>query len=438
VSQPVKLIEALVGAGAFRDDPVVLVDVGASGGISRCWRLFGECLQAIGFEPFLREVDRLNAESESPRERYEAFFVGCPQKQLPAEIVDDPTACHNTLRWLETSASEYQQITGRSHAREVFNRGDPDTSLAAATFTLDEYFFERKPGLPTGDFNNIDTDGSDLQVLFGAERLLREKEVLGIQVEAQLHGRTHPYSNTFANIDQFLRERGFALFDFPLSKYSRRALPAKFAVPIPARTETGQTHFGDALYFRDLADPLYEKKYGYDLGPAKALKLAGLFALFGIPDCAADIIVSRREEFERLGIGAVQSWLDSLVPPLNGVQLSYEDYMSVFRSAPQTFLKGNDGHEDWGLPAEVIEAGKAACRGQPMGAAQRTAHLRKERDKLKQKVQDLRSELGLLRAAEKDHQSALSDTQRQIEQLRGRLAGYRKRFGWVERLGLVK
>src|SRR5438552_1812608 len=50
----------LVAAGAFRKDPLVVVDVGARGGVESYWQAFGEDLRVIAFEPDAEECARLN------------------------------------------------------------------------------------------------------------------------------------------------------------------------------------------------------------------------------------------------------------------------------------------------------------------------------------------------------------------------------------------
>src|SRR5207245_557297 len=48
-------------AGVFRDDPVVLLDVGARGGVGREWEVFGDQLKAYAFEPNEEECRHLAA-----------------------------------------------------------------------------------------------------------------------------------------------------------------------------------------------------------------------------------------------------------------------------------------------------------------------------------------------------------------------------------------
>jgi hypothetical protein len=126
--------------------------------------------------------------------------------------------------------------------------------------TLDDWAAQNQRSV---DFVKIDTDGHDIAVLLGAERLLSEGGVLGVRIEAQFHGPLHPFANTFHNIDGILRNHGFTLFDLNQRRYSRAALPDAFFASRPGRTRSGQLLWGDALYLRDLAPADYERMFAF-------------------------------------------------------------------------------------------------------------------------------------------------------------------------------
>ncbi|MET0532428.1 MAG: hypothetical protein ABW003_29610, partial [Microvirga sp.] len=65
-------------AGLLRRETFTLLDIGCSGGIQPAWRVFGERLKAIGFDPNIEEVERLRAKETLPGVSYEAAFVGVP------------------------------------------------------------------------------------------------------------------------------------------------------------------------------------------------------------------------------------------------------------------------------------------------------------------------------------------------------------------------
>ena len=149
-----------------------------------------------------------------------------------------------------------------------------------------------------------------------------------------MHGGCHPYSNTFANIDRLLREWGFTLFDIDLWRYSRRSLPDKFYYKLTGQTVTGQVQWGDAVYFRDLARPDYEKMHGLAAGLTKRIRLACLFELFGLPDCSAQILVQLHEQ---TGDRLFSTLLDELVKHYRASRLSYSKFLEDFDSDPKRF-----------------------------------------------------------------------------------------------------
>jgi hypothetical protein len=184
------------------------------------------------------------------------------------------------------------------------------------------------------DFIKIDTDGSDYQVLRGANEMLSTGKVLGIAVEGLFHGLVHAESSTFRNIDRLLTALGFSLFDLEVYRYSRAALPGPFVYRIPAQTQNGQVMWADALYLRDAGRPDYERDWPMALTPQKILKLACLFELFGLNDCAVELLMKYRADLDRLV--DVGCYLDTLAPPINGKKLPYREYIRSFERNPES------------------------------------------------------------------------------------------------------
>jgi hypothetical protein len=303
-----------------------LVDVGASGGIADCWRAFGDSLTAVAFDPLVTNMAKLAAAERRPKVRYEAAYVGCgefdalfPPDQRRVRV--DP--------YLRTSAVRAHELMNIDFVADHFNEGDvlvwSDTHL-----TLDEFF----PDGTELDFLKVDTDGSDLNVLIGADRLLRGGAFLGLVIEAQFQGWPHDYANTFANIDRLLRSRGFALYDLDRNRYTRAALPGRFEATFPAQTLTGQLLWGDALYFRDLAHPHYEDTWGYRITRERLLKLVALFDLHALPDCAAELLLAR----PHLTTEAERTRLLDLLARSAGVDVPYAEHIRRFETRPSSFF----------------------------------------------------------------------------------------------------
>jgi FkbM family methyltransferase len=309
---------------------VGVIDVGASGGVAPYWCSFGDALVAVGFDPLVNNMRKMAAAEERPRVTYEAAFVGCDEFDalFPPELRQprvDP--------YPRSSAVRAQALMQIDFVASDFNEGDA-VVWSDRHVTLDERFSSGD----ALDFLKVDTDGSDLQVLLGAERLLTEGAFLGIMIEAQFQGLPHDYANTFANIDRFLRGHGFQLYDLDLHRYTRHALPAMFEKEIAAETPTGQTLWGDALYFRDLAHPQYEEMWKYVITRERLLKLVALFDLYGLPDCSAELLLARlslTRESERTHL------LDLLVKSA-GVDATYADHMKRFEQRTSSFFPSAD------------------------------------------------------------------------------------------------
>ncbi len=56
-----------------------MLDIGASGGIPPEFRVFGEQLCAVGFDPAVLEVERLNKSELHPNVKYVAAFINNDQ-----------------------------------------------------------------------------------------------------------------------------------------------------------------------------------------------------------------------------------------------------------------------------------------------------------------------------------------------------------------------
>jgi FkbM family methyltransferase len=326
------LLRRLVDAEAW-GSPFSVVDVGASGGIADYWSVFGNRFKALAFDPLVTEVERLNAAETRPGVRYEAAFVGANgfDTLFPRDLREDLVRSRNDDPFQRVSAVRAMQLLRSDYTRDVYNRGAPAV-VTERSVALDDIV----SASDAIDFLKVDTDGHDIEVLLGADRLIRSS-LLGVFVECQFHGASHPHANTFANIDLFLRDRGLSLFDLDVNRYSRSALPAKFVYRIPAQTVSGQAVWGDALYLRDLGDPSYEAKHGFAATRDRVTKLAALFALFGLADCVAELLMTR----EALISNTLRATLLDLLPSeLSASAATYDDYVAAFERDPRSLYPG--------------------------------------------------------------------------------------------------
>lgn len=333
-----------VAAGRLlRERPFCLVDVGASGGIEDYWRQFEPDLAAFGFEPMVEECARLNAQESSGAVRYFDLRLGCDDYDQVFPAAE--RGAWSDAPFARSSAMKAQQLLGMSYGQSV-KVAAPQTLSGQGT-TL-ERFMAGRPGQHV-DFIKVDTDGHDYEVLRGARRVLAERRVLGLLVEAPFQGVTHPHAQLFASIDRLLREQGFSLFDLEPYRYSRACLPGAFALDLPAQTHAGQVMAADALYFRDLCAPGYAARWSFVAEPRELLKLACLHELFGLADCAAEILLAHGQALKELV--ALDESLDLLVP---GRSMPYRELLRQFDADPRSFFAAaRRGGSGWASPAQL-------------------------------------------------------------------------------------
>jgi methyltransferase FkbM-like protein len=381
------------------EEPFSLFDVGCSGGIDRRWKSFGERLLAVGFDPLVAEIDRLNVDNTHPGIRYEAAFVSCRDfdRLFPPASRNDRIVSKNNDPFPRVSAAAAQSRLATSYVQQEFNAG-ADIVLSKRSIVLDDYVdVDRHERV---DFVKIDTDGHDIEVVLGAEAIMSAGGILGLYVEAQFHGSTHDYANTFSNIDRFLRRHGFTLFDLPAYRYSRSALPAPFVYDLAAQTTSGQILSGDALYLRDLGALDYERMWPYNVTRERIIKLACLFDLFDLPDCAAELLINRATVLDP---AVRDGLLDQLV---SGAPGSYAAHVAAFEDDFASFYPSRMKRQEH---AGLSEPAKTALTDDPL----RSQRLHERIERLVRKNEALRE-----RVKSRDHQ--LDRMAKRVEELKAK------------------
>ena len=324
------------GRGLLENLDISLLDVGCSGGIDSFWDQFGASFRAVGFDPLVSEVERLNAEGGNGQDiRYVAAWVGNGNRQLPPSVrIDTELRRGPTSAFALSSAHRASEKTGLSFTADVFNRG-AELRFADQRLSLDEW-------LATNDFGRVDVvkcdvDGFDFEVFVGAQNLLSGPiRPLALITEAQLHEMRDRHGTVWGDLDRLLRDHGYRLFDVDVHRYTRGALPGQFAISLFAQTVNGPVLSCDALYMLDpVMDPEVMDELVERDDPSVFLRLIFLYEAFGLSDCAAALIVALQER----GISPLDldlSWaLNALVPsnPYNADK--YDEYLRAFDDNPR-------------------------------------------------------------------------------------------------------
>ena len=319
INENPRLTLTLSKSGIFQESPLVVIDVGARDGFEAHWNVYGQNCRLIGFEPDVNECNRLNA-------------CGNNKTYHPSALSNkkEKKIFYNTQ--LNYSSGLLRADTDMTTRFEDNN----NLMVVGISFvdTSDYDSFAQKHQLPKADFIKLDTEGSELDILKGAESALHDS-VLGLSLE-MLFQKWRIEQPVFSEIDLHLRSEGFMLYDFTSQKYARKVLP-----PYPTTwrikpygggsTPVGQVIAGDFLYFRD---PIQEIHSGNTIGsgwtPVKILKLASLYELYNLNDCAVELILFALE-FKLLP-SDYDVFLDLLAPPVNGQNLSYQQYLELIKN----------------------------------------------------------------------------------------------------------
>ena len=328
-----RLAQEIASLAPLQTFPLTLIDVGCSGGLHQVFERFGAGIVAHGFDPVIEEVERLNGIERRPNVRYHGRFVGVPADHpfLGTPQNDAPSPF---VSWYQTSAAWALELTPPAGVRE--NRA-PAGHLADFNdkVVLDD-FLDRQ-GIDFVDFLKIDVDGADLEVLHSAERMLKSNRIGAIGIEIAFFGSAHPRSNTFHNIDRFLRTAGMELMNISVWRYSMRALPGMFRFRAVGETTYGPPLLGDAVYFNPAATgdsgPLSQHA---DRRAAAVLKQAALMDLFGVPDCAARVLLRDAAALAR-NVDTTRC-LDALVQPQHGAPTGYHELLERFETDMSRFF----------------------------------------------------------------------------------------------------
>lgn len=313
----------LVGE-ALRDEPVTLVDIGCNGGLPHGWRAFGDRLRALGVDSESAGIAELTAAEQNPAVRYLAAFIDGGDGLPPANNPWMRLAVHD---WL---ARHGQRAPGVQSAAEA-PADVPWVRLPDAV---------ARAGLDQVDFLKIDVDGPDFGILASFAADLETRGVLGVGVEVNFIGSADEREHSFHNTDRLLRRAGFDLFDLSLRRYSAAALPGRSRLAYPAETLFGRVLQGDAVYFRDLCAP-HNAALAASLPAERIAKLAAMFDLFALPDCAAEVLVAFKERLTPfLDVTRGLNLLAAQAQPDDSRPMGYETYRAAARADDPWFRLG--------------------------------------------------------------------------------------------------
>lgn len=207
--------------------PIDFVDIGCSGTLDRQWADLFPLLVYTGFDPNAEECQRLNRKPHPYRSaRYLPYAVG-GDSGTRTMYKTKSIYCYSLLR------PNYPWVNRFSFSDMFAEAG----TEPVATTTLDH--LAQAQGV-RADIIKVDSQGVDLEILKAGTRVL--DGAFCVEVEP---GFTQNYAgeNIFAPMDEFMRSRGYLLFDLRVHKIGR-------ANPL-AGVGKGQPLWSEALYLYD-------------------------------------------------------------------------------------------------------------------------------------------------------------------------------------------
>lgn len=240
-------------AGILGDYSTAVCNVGARWGDTGAWWRIEPVASAIGFDPDPVECERLNALCPSPRtERYLPLALGSEQGDATLYITREP-ACSSVYKPIEELSERFSEL-------EVIR---VEQTQKVRLTPLDTWWeAEERPSV---SFLKIDTQGSEFDILHGAQNLLGD--CLGCEIEVEF---SPIYENQplFSDVDTFLRAQGFVLWRLnDLCHYSEKPRTSG---------EKGRLYWANAVYLRDYRSLGQTERDGY-----KGLILSTLLEALG-------------------------------------------------------------------------------------------------------------------------------------------------------------
>lgn len=263
--------------------PLVLVDVGASGGADPRWVEAAPNLRVIGFDADKRASAGDGAmtylSTAVYREKSRLTFH-LTSKQETSSIFEPNRAFLNRF----PDAERFNIVDAASLDADTL-----DAQLAGA-------------GVTAVDFLQIDAQGCELAILEGAASTLR-RSILGLQLEVEF-GEVYRGQPLFADVDAFVRPLGFALFDLCPVHWKRRA-------GIGLGGPKGQLIYADALYLRDLESlsALVAGLGGDEARRTTILHALAISWLYGYLDYAQEIVDAHARLFTPAEVDALRRGL---------------------------------------------------------------------------------------------------------------------------------
>ncbi len=278
-----------------------IIDVGARWGTVDAWFRVAPLARIFGFEPDAVECQRLNSLFKSDSEQFYPYALGRVDGDATRYVTGEP-ACSSLFPSSEFMRERFPTLrSDMAPARETLIPVKRMETWAAMS------------EVKRVDFIKIDTQGSELDVLQGANDLL--DECIGVEAEV-MFSPLYKNQPLFADIDAYLRGRGFTLWRLSnLAHYAERpnsrllnSSTVHFDLTsVHHQTGDGRLVWANAIYFKDRANLSNRRSL---LALATMLEAAGdrdgsescLNSLACYPQTPASVSLDREERIRAIQI----------------------------------------------------------------------------------------------------------------------------------------
>jgi len=181
------------------------VDIGCSGALDKKYSDLFPLLSYTGFDPNEGECDRLSGQAHPYRSaRYFPYAIA-GEKGLKTLYLTENNHCHSLLR------PNHQWLDRFSYADLFREKGTESVRCTTLNALVDNEYLK-------ADIIKIDTQGLELPILRSGAKLLGT----AFCVETET-GFVENYINetTYAQIDEFMRSKGFLMFDMNIHRVGR-------------------------------------------------------------------------------------------------------------------------------------------------------------------------------------------------------------------------
>ena len=254
---------------------LVIVDIGASGGIDPRWSKTTEFYKGILFEPDPREFDVLKKNSDN-------------------NLIVINSALSDSNKEIEFHLCKKQEVSSVYPPNFNFlnkfadsERFNVEKIIHLNADTLDNQL--KKEGIDEVDFIKIDTQGYELSILKGSSNCI--ENIVGLEVEVEFEP-LYVGQPLFSEVDNYVKENGFILAD--LKRYYWKRKNNK-----NTGNRKGQIIFGDALYFKSPEQILSSS----NISQEKIIRTIYVYLSYGYIDLSQVLLnISKNELEERVYI----------------------------------------------------------------------------------------------------------------------------------------